>query len=467
MSGVVRAHCGPSTADLGFFFDSAHTELAEQARHLAMRTFAPEEASHAGKVATHAEIEARCRSIATRLASARLLEAVMPTAHGGLGISRRGEIDVRAVCVVREMLAWGSPLAEFVFAMQGLGSYPIVRSGTEEQQREFLAPVRAGTSLAAFAITESEAGSDVAAMSTKARRDGAQYVIDGEKTFISNAGMAGHYIVFAKTSAEAGSKGISAFIVRPTDPGFEFVGAIPLIAEHPVGTIRFRSMRIPAARRLGNEGDGFRIAMATLDAFRSTVGAASLGMARRALDEALARANTRVQFGKTIGEFQTTQVYLAEMATELDAARLLVYRAAWLRDHGAERVTLEASMAKMFATESAQRIVDKAMQIHGGSGVVRGHILEQLYREVRALRIYEGTTEIQRVVIANVLLGGERARALQAKESAPDRETLRPPEPVVPTAPAVMPRAPLAPVDNGDDDHRGGPDATRKVKALK
>jgi acyl-CoA dehydrogenase len=305
-------------------------------------------------------------------------------------------------------------------------------------------------------------------MTSRARREGDHYILDGEKTFISNAGIAGHYVVFAKTNIETGSKGITAFLVKPSDPGFEFAGPIPLIADHPIGTIRFKALRIPASRRLGNEGDGFRIAMATLDTFRSTVGAASLGMARRALDEALSRAHKRVQFGKPIAEFQQTQAYLADMATELDAARLLVYRAALVRDRGADRVTLEASMAKMYATEAAQRIIDRALQIHGGTGVVRGHVLERLYREVRALRIYEGTTEIQKVVIASVLLGGERARSNEAQALAAERETMRPSEPGAAPEAVKLPRAPGVPSDHPPEDDGGGtPDATRKVKAVK
>ena len=466
---VARSHCGSPTADLGFFFDAAHADIAEQAQILAVKTLAPDDARHGAQGPLDPPaLEKRCRAIALKLAESRLLDAVMPASHGGLTFARAGDIDVRAVCVIREMLGWGSALGEFVFAMQGLGSYPIVRAGTEAQKQEFLPDVRMGRSLAAFAITEHDAGSDVAAMTTRARRDGDHYVLDGEKTFISNAGIAGHYVVFAKTAPEAGAKGVSAFIVRPGDPGFEFAGSIPMIADHPIGTIRFSGMRVPASRRLGVEGEGFRLAMATLDVFRSTVGAAALGLARRALDESLSRANTRVQFGKAIAEFQTTQFYLAEMATDLDAARLLVYRAAYVRDHGAERVTLEASMAKMFATEAAQRIIDRGLQIHGGSGVVRGHILERLYREVRALRIYEGTTEIQRVVIANVLLGGEKARASEAMTLMAERETVRPM--LQPSTPeVVVPRAPLAPLGGGmrigGDDN--APDVTRKVKAIR
>ncbi len=459
-----RLHCAPPTGDLGFFFERAHVELADQSRDLAMNVFASDEARRTDdRPADASTLERRCRTIAAKLAVAGLFDVVMPSPHGGLAIARPNELDTRAVCIVREMLAWGSPLAEFVFAMQGLGSYPIVRAGNDAQKREFLPDVRAGRSLAAFAITEHDAGSDVAAMKTVARRDGENYVLDGEKTLISNAGIAGHYVVFAKTNPAAGAKGMSAFVVRPFDPGFEFLGSIPLLAEHPIGTIRFTSMRVPVSRRLGAEGEGFRLAMATLDAFRATVGAAALGMARRALDESLSRAQSREQFGKSIGEFQTIQNYLAEMATDLDAARLLVYRAAHARDKGAERVTLEASMAKLFATEAAQRIVDRGLQIHGGSGLVRGHVLERLYREVRALRIYEGTTEIQRVVIAGVLRAGEKARAEEAVAITAERETMPPPSPSAAPRGPIIPSGPTTRVAQDDSS----PDTTRQMQAVR
>lgn len=383
------ARCALSHRDLPFFFEPRHAPLAEAARALAL---GPEVLSHD----PHA--------VAGLLAARGLLRACVPASVGGLEARTPDTIDVRAVCLVREALAWASGLADTVFAMQGLGSYPIVLAGTEAQRREFLPAVLSGRSLAAFAITEAEAGSDVSGMQTTATRDGEGWVLDGAKTFISNAGVAGHYVVFANADRALGRKGITAFIVRPDDPGFVFEGPIALLADHPIGTIRFEGCRLGADRLLGAVGDGFRIAMTTLDAFRSTVGAAALGMARRALDEALDRTRMRRQFGSPISEFQSTQGYLAEMATELDAARLLVYRAAWVKDSGAARVTLEAAMGKMFATEAAQRIIDRALQLHGGSGVVVGNPCERLYREVRALRIYEGTTEIQRLVIAGQIL---------------------------------------------------------------
>ncbi|MEZ4393246.1 MAG: acyl-CoA dehydrogenase family protein [Polyangiales bacterium] len=386
---MTRRPCSTSEEDLGFFFDPHHAPLAATARALA---------THWESGAPH-----DARDVAASLAGRGLLAACVERAYGGLEDGPETGLDVRAVCLVREALGWCDGLADTVFAMQGLGSYPITLAGTEVQKSRWLPGVRSGERLAAFAITEHEAGSDVAAMSTTARLDGDAWVLDGRKTFISNAGVAGLYVVFANADIAKGRKGITAFIVSPEDPGFVFEESLPVMADHPLGTIRFDGCRVPLDRLLGAVGDGFRIAMSTLDVFRSTVGAAALGMARRALDEALERTATRRQFGKSLAEFQTVQGYLADMATELDAARLLVYRAAHAKDRGAPRVTLEASMGKMFATEAAQRIIDRALQLHGGAGLLRGSVVERLYREVRALRIYEGTTEIQRLVIASQL----------------------------------------------------------------
>jgi len=386
---VTTRPCSTSEEDLGFFFDAHHAPIAAVARSVA-------EGWERG--APHDP-----REISEVLAARGLLAACVPADWGGLRDAPAGSLDVRALCLLREALAWSDGLADTVFAMQGLGSYPITLAGTDAQKARWLPGVRAGTSLAAFAITEEEAGSDVSSMATTARPDGDEWVLDGRKTFISNAGVAGHYVVFANADPARGRKGIAAFIVSPEDPGFVFEGPLALMADHPLGTIRFEGCRLGADRLLGAVGDGFRIAMSTLDVFRSTVGAAALGMARRALDEALDRTASRRQFGKALAEFQTVQGYLADMATELDAARLLVYRAAHAKDRGAPRVSLEASMGKMFATEAAQRIIDRALQLHGGVGVLRGSVVERLYREVRALRIYEGTTEIQRLVIASQL----------------------------------------------------------------
>lgn len=409
---ILRDQNGLSTDDFPFFFEPAHIALAERARNFARDVARPEEDAHAMDGPLNYEaLGERCRQLAKRLAKAKLLDVAIPSSAGGAYFGgRRDAVDVRAVTLVRETLGWASALAEFVVAMQGLGSYPISLAGTDAQKKQFLPAVLQGESLAAFAITEPEAGTDIASMRCSAERVGDSYVIRGRKTFISNAGIAGHYVVFAKTDPAAGNKGISAFIVRPTDPGFVFEGELPLITEHPVGALRFDDLKVSADRRLGREGEGFKLAISTLDSFRTTVGGAACGMARRALDEALFRSTTRVQFGKEIAENQQIQGYLAEMATMLDASRLLVYRAACARDRGTERVSIDASMAKMFATESAQKIIDLAVQIHGAVGVLRGTAVERLYRDVRALRIYEGTTEIHRSIIARVLLGGEKAR---------------------------------------------------------
>jgi acyl-CoA dehydrogenase len=374
------------------FLDELHYDLAERIAALTIKRL-----RLIDKALTEEET---ARSILAVLADEGLLEYTVPSPFGG----RSNPLDVRALCVAREHLAYESSMADLMFAMQGLGSFPIGLAGADQTRRRFLPLVAGGKAIAAFAITEREAGSDVSAMKTTARRSGSGYVIDGEKTFISNAGLADFYTVFARTDAGKGSKGISAFVVEKDSPGFSFAEKIELIAPHPIGRIVFNECRIPAANLLGEEGQGFKIAMTTLDTFRSTVGAAAAGLAWRALDEAITYSKNRIQFGKPIAEHQATQMKLAEMATDLDASRLLVYRAAWKKDAGAERVTLEASMAKLFATESAQRIIDHAVQIHGGAGLVRGSIVEHLYRDVRALRIYEGTSEIQKLVIAGSLL---------------------------------------------------------------
>ncbi len=309
--------------------------------------------------------------------------------------------DLRDCLLIREALAAASTLADAVFAIQVLGSTPIALAGGEALKRRWLNP----ESMAAFAMTEPEAGSDVAAMRTAARREGDAYVLDGVKTLISNAGIADYYTVFASTDPARGSKGLSCFVVEAKTPGLRFVKAQVLGAPHPLGEIAFERCRVPASCLVGAEGEGMRIGLATLDRLRATVAAAACGMAARALEEATAHALTRRQFGKPLAEHQLVQEKIARMATDLAAARLLTYRAAWEKDRGAERVTLESAMAKAFATEAAQRIVDDAVQIHGGTGILAGHPVERLYRAVRALRIYEGTTEIQHLVIAGRLLG--------------------------------------------------------------
>ncbi|MFL6277704.1 MAG: acyl-CoA dehydrogenase family protein [Blastocatellia bacterium] len=370
------------------FFETHHTELAAQ-----VDRFNRERSRQ-----TAASEDEQARGLVRALADEGLLAYTVPADF------RSAPLDVRALCVAREHLSYDSSLSDLMFAMQGLGSFPMALAGDDALKRRWLPRVKSGVAIAAFAITEPDAGSDVSALKTTARRDGDSYVIEGTKTFISNAGLADFYTVFAKTDTEAGHRGISAFLVERDAAGFAVEARLELIAPHPIGRLRFDGCRVPATNRLGDEGAGFKIAMQTLDTFRPTVGAAACGLAWRALDEAIGYAKRRVQFGRALADFQATQMKIAEMAVELDAARLLVYRAAWRKDQGAERITTEAAMAKLYATESAQRIIDAAVQIHGGAGLVRGAAVEHLYRDVRALRIYEGTSEIQKLVIAAQLL---------------------------------------------------------------
>ena len=358
----------------------------------------------------HGDVDAECRALVAALgAGGWLRHAVAGTAHGGAADT----IDTRALCLLRETLARHSGLADFAFAMQGLGSGAISLHGTPAQQQRYLSKVARGTAIAAFALSEPEAGSDVAAMGCTARIDGEHAVLNGEKTWISNGGIADFYVVFAR-SGEAeganldgtparGAKGISAFIVDAGTPGFDIAERIGVIAPHPLARLSFRDCRIPLSQRIGEPGQGFKIAMRTLDVFRTSVAAAALGMARRALDEALQRATSRKMFQQRLADFQLTQGKLAQMATTIDSAALLTYRAAWLRDQG-QTVTREAAMAKMAATEGAQQVIDAAVQMWGGAGVVSGQPVEQLYREIRALRIYEGATEVQQLIIARELL---------------------------------------------------------------
>lgn len=376
----------PDTAVVRAFLDPALLTLAGQVTAFANRELEsdPEPADDAG-ARSHA------RLLLTRLGAAGWYAPI-------------AEQHLRACCLVREALAAASPLADAVFALQALGTLPIVLAGSDDLKHRWLPGVLAGTTMAAFAMTEPEAGSDVGAIATTAQRDGPAYVLNGKKTLISNAGIADFYVVFASTDPSAGNKGLSAFVVPADTAGFRFVQPLTLSAPHPLGDIAFENARIPAACRLGAEGDGFRLGLGTLDRLRPTVGAAACGMAERALAEALRHAGTRRQFGAPLAANQLIQEKLARMATDLAAARLLVYRAAWEKDHGTERITLEAAMAKSFATEAAQRIVDDAVQILGGKGVLAAHPVDRLYRSVRALRIYEGTTEIQQLVIAGQLL---------------------------------------------------------------
>jgi alkylation response protein AidB-like acyl-CoA dehydrogenase len=348
----------------------------------------------------HADVDGECRALVAALGDGGwLAHAVAGTAYGGAGDT----LDTRALCLMRETLARHSGLADFAFAMQGLGSGAISLHGTPQQKAAYLPRVARGKAIAAFALSEPEAGSDVAAMSCSARVDGDHAVLNGEKTWISNGGIADFYVVFARSGEAEGARGISAFIVDDGTPGFDIAERIDVIAPHPLARLAFHDCRIPLSQRIGDGGQGFKIAMQTLDVFRTSVAAAALGMARRALDEALQRATTRRMFKQRLADFQLTQSKLAQMATTIDSAALLTYRAAWLRDQG-QNVTREAAMAKMTATEGAQQVIDAALQLFGGRGVVSEQPVERLYREIRALRIYEGATEVQQLIIARELL---------------------------------------------------------------
>lgn len=378
------------------FFGPEHRTLAElvttwSAKHL---TDAHGE--------SRAEVDAQARKFVAALGKAGITRYCVRAEHGGA----LPEFDSRAICLIREALAYHDGLADFAFAMQGLGSGALSVAGDANLQRQYLPKVANGEVISAFALSEPDAGSDVAAMQTSARLDGDHYVLNGTKTWISNGGIANMYCVFARTTpgqkradGTVGAQGISAFVVEPDDPGFSVEQRIDVIAPHPLGTLRFSNCRIPATRRIGIEGEGFKIAMRTLDIFRASVAAAALGFARRAFDEAVAYSRQREMFGKTLADFQLTQAAIAEMATSIDAAALLTYRAAWQRDTG-QPVTKSAAMAKMTATESAQTVIDRAVQMFGGRGVVHGEIVERLYRDIRALRIYEGATEVQKLIIA-------------------------------------------------------------------
>jgi acyl-CoA dehydrogenase len=383
----------PDQTFLGWpFFEGRHRQLATDLEAWARTTLADPHADDT-------DVDAACQRIVGALGEAGWLRLALPAAYGGA----HDTLDVRSLCLVRETLARHSGLADFAFAMQGLGAGPITLFGSEDLKQRYLPGVARGERIAAFALSEPEAGSDVAAVATTARRDGSNYVLDGTKTWISNGGIADQYVVFARTG-EAGARGLSAFVVEADAPGLRVAERIQVNAPHPLATLAFDGCRVPASQRLGGEGEGFKVAMATLDVFRATVGAAALGFARRALDEATAWSRERRAFGQPLAEFQLVQAKLAEMAVEVDAAALLVYRAAWVKDGGAARVTREAAMAKLYATEAAQRVVDAAVQLLGARGVVWNAPVERLYREVRALRIYEGTSEIQKLVIARQVL---------------------------------------------------------------
>ncbi|MBL8577339.1 MAG: acyl-CoA dehydrogenase family protein [Mesorhizobium sp.] len=349
----------------------------------------------------HHDVDAACRELVAMLGRDGWLK---PTA---IDIANPAPLDVRTLCLTRETLARHDGLADFAFAMQGLGTGAISLFGTDAQ-KEWLAKTRAGKAISAFALSEPRSGSDVANMDMAATKDGDTYVLDGEKTWISNGGIADLYVVFARTGEAPGAKGLSAFLVPADTKGLTVAERLEVIAPHPLARLSFESVRVPSSAMIGKPGDGFKIAMSVLDVFRSTVGAAALGFARRALDESLKRAADRKLFGAPLAELQMVQGHLADMALDIDAAALLVYRAAWTKDSGAARVTREAAMAKLFATDRAQEVIDKAVQLHGGDGVRKGHIVESLYREIRALRIYEGASDVQKVVIARQVLSDAR-----------------------------------------------------------
>jgi alkylation response protein AidB-like acyl-CoA dehydrogenase len=373
------------------FFEARHRELAR-----ALEAWASTHVPHSHG----ADVDAECRALVRALGQGGwLANAVGGREFGGAAEA----IDTRAVCLIRETLARHSGLADFAFAMQGLGSGAISLAGTPAQKARYLPRVVRGEAIAAFALSEPEAGSDVAALSCAARAEGDSYMLDGEKTWISNGGIADFYVVFARTGEGQGSRGISAFIVEAGTPGLEIAERIDVIAPHPLARLRFTHCRVAASQRVGAAGEGFKVAMRTLDVFRTSVAAAALGFARRALDEGLARARTRKMFGGVLADLQLTQAKLAQMATTIDGAALLTYRAAWQRDQG-QGVTREAAMAKMVATEGAQQVIDAAVQLFGGLGVMHGQPVESLYREIRALRIYEGATEVQQLIIARELL---------------------------------------------------------------
>ncbi|SMX25993.1 Acyl-CoA dehydrogenase [Pelagimonas phthalicica] len=372
------------------FFEDHHRDLAAALEQWA--------AANLGGI-DHSDTDAACRDLV------RMLGASGFAAYSG---AEDGKLDVRSLCLIRETLARYDGLADFAFAMQGLGTGAISLLGSPEQKAEWLPLTRTGKAISAFALTEPGSGSDVASNTMTAIRDGNDYILNGEKTWISNGGLADVYTVFARTGEALGAKGMSAFIVPANATGFDVVERLETIAPHPLATLRFSDCRIPASTLIGEPGQGFKIAMSVLDVFRSTVAAAALGFARRALDEALTRVTARKVQGAPLFDLQMVQGHIADMALDVDAAALLVYRAAWTKDSGAPRVTREAAMAKLFATDQAQKIIDKAVQLHGGDGVKSGETVEKLYREIRALRIYEGASDVQRVVIARQALSNHQ-----------------------------------------------------------
>jgi acyl-CoA dehydrogenase len=382
------------------FFDDRHRALAAE-----LDAWSADNLKHID----HHDTDNACRALVKALGGAGFLRHCVPAAYSkgesfGLAGGASEALDSRSLVVCRETLARHDGLADFAFAMQGLGSGPVTLAGSPALQQRVLPKVARGEWISAFALSEPEAGSDVAALACTARDDGDAWVLDGEKTWISNGGIADVYCVFARTGEQPGTRGISAFVVEAGSPGFEIAERIEVIAPHPLARLRFTACRVPKANLLGTPGEGFKLAMRTLDIFRASVAAAALGFARRALDEALAHTKSRPMFGQHLSDFQLTQATLGDMAADLDAGALLTYRAAWRRDSSGVRTTREAAMAKMVATENAQRIIDRALQLHGGLGVKVGSTVESLYREIRALRIYEGATEVQRLIIGRDLL---------------------------------------------------------------
>lgn len=375
------------------FLDQDHSSLQARVRQWVEKNLFPSRDEEQ-------QIDDEARRLVRQLGDEGFLTYTVPQKFGGA----REKVQARDLCILREEVARGSALADTMFAIQALGSYPIILCGTEEQQQCYLPPIAKGTAIAAFALTEPEAGSDVSRLQTRAVRRGKEFCLNGTKRFISNAGIADQYVVFAATAPDTKDRGISAFVVDAKTPGLIVKERTQVISPHPIGVIAFDECVIPERSLLGNEGEGLKIALGTLDVLRCTVAAAAVGLAQRAMEEAIDYGRKRRQFGRPLTEFQGIQFKLAEMATELEAARLLVYQAAWAHDSGAADAKLKSSMAKLFATEAAQRIVDQALQIHGGMGVVVGSVVERLYRDVRALRIYEGTSEIQKLVIARELL---------------------------------------------------------------
>lgn len=387
-------HASPVLASSPFLDDELRT-WSEGLRAWLARS-AP---SIEGEGGAHDDADATCKAWVRALAEGAWLDA-----------SVASPLSVRKLCLARETLAFESGLADFAFAMQGLGSGPITLFGSDEQRARYLPRVARGEAIAAFALSETEAGSDVAQLATRARADGDSFVLDGEKMWISNGGIADFYVVFARTGDAPGARGLSAFVVDADNEGLRIEERIDVIAPHPLARLRFEGCRVPASARVGAPGRGFHVAMATLDVFRSTVGAAALGFAKRALYETLAHTTQRELFGAALSELPVARADIADMALEIDASALLIYRAAFAKDRGAERVTREAAMAKLHATECAQRVIDRAVQLHGGRGVRVGETVEGLYREIRALRIYEGASAVQQQVIARSVLEEFRSR---------------------------------------------------------